>query len=109
MRRQAKLVGGPLCGEMFCPNVSGEEMTALLKNPKGLGETFGADDDIDRAYEGIANRVIKALQPRLSAFVSTLRNQYGQYWLQEVPSIDVAVLRASAFSARDSCNPNDQS
>jgi hypothetical protein len=36
MRRQAILQGGGLRGEMLMPDVSGEELASLLRNPKAL-------------------------------------------------------------------------
>lgn len=84
MRRQAKLEGGPLYGEMLM-EVSDEEMASLLRNPKALNEPFGQDAGDDPAYVSLGKRVIGVLQPRLANFISTLRNQYGQYWLEELP------------------------
>lgn len=83
MRRQAKLEGGPLYGEMLL-DVSDEEMMSLLRNPKALNEPFGQDADDDPVYVSLGQRVIKVLRPRLANFISTLRNQYGQYWLEEL-------------------------
>ena len=87
MRRQAKLEGGPLCGEMLI-DVSVEEMVSLLRNPKALNEPFGEDSGDDPIYASLGKRVIEELQPRLSNFISTLRNQYGQYWLEELSPWD---------------------
>lgn len=88
MRRQAKLEGGPLRGDMLMPDVSDEEMVSLLRNPKALNEPFGQDAGDDPIYVALGKRVIEALQPRLTNFISTLRNQYGQYWLEELPAWD---------------------
>lgn len=87
MRRQVKLEGGPLCGEMLI-DVSDEEMASLLRSPKALNEPFGQDAGDDLAYVSLGKRVIKVLQPPLANFISTLRNQYGQYWLEELPAWD---------------------
>lgn len=87
MRRQAKLEGGPLFGEMLV-DASDEEMESLLRNPKALNESFGQDTGDDPHYVAIGKRVIKVLHPRLENFISTLRNQYGQYWLEELPEWD---------------------
>lgn len=87
MRRQAKLEGGPLRGEMLI-DASDEEMMSLLRNPKALDESFGQDVGDDPPYVALGKRVISALQPRLANFISTLRNQYGQYWLEELPAWD---------------------
>ena len=87
MRRQAKLDGGPLRGEMLI-DVSGEEMASLLCNPKALNEPFGQDAGEDPAYVSLGKRVINVLQPRLTNFINTLRNQYGQYWLEELSAWD---------------------
>lgn len=87
MRRQAKLEGGPLFGEMQV-DVSEEEMASLLRSPKGLNDSFGQDVGNDPRYVSLGKRVIKILQPRLTNFISTLRNQYGQYWLEELPAWD---------------------
>jgi hypothetical protein len=84
MRRQGVLEGGPLRGEMLMPDVSQNELTSLLRNPKALNEKFGQDTPDDPNYIALGKRVIAVLQPRLSNFVSTLRNQYGQYWLEEL-------------------------
>src|SRR5437879_3127139 len=78
MRRQAKLEGGPLRGEMLMPDVSDYEMLSLLRNPKALNEPFGQDVGDDPTYVALGKRVTEVLQPRLSNFISTLRNQYGQ-------------------------------
>lgn len=83
MRRQAMLEGGPLYGEMLI-DVSDEEMVSLLRNPKALNEPFGQDAGDDPPYVSLGKRVIKTLQPRLANFINTLRNQYGQYWLEEL-------------------------
>jgi len=83
MRRQGRLEGGPLCGEMLM-EVSDEEMASLLRCPKDLNEPFGQDTEDDPAYVSLGKRVVKVLQPRLTNFISTLRNQYGQYWLEEL-------------------------
>ncbi len=88
MRTQAKLEGGPLRGEMLMPGVSDDELLALSRNPKALNDPFGQDVGDDPAYVGLARRVVDALQPRLTNFISMLRNQYGQYWLEEPPSWD---------------------
>lgn len=82
MRRQAKLDGGWLFGKMNMP-VSQAELAALRQDPKATPQEFG-DFREDSDYVALAKRLIKTLQPRLAAFVSTLRSQYGQYWL-EVP------------------------
>jgi hypothetical protein len=84
MRRQAKLEGGPLRGEMLMPDVSADELASLLRNPKALNEPFGQDAGDDPNYVALAKRVIAVLRPRLSNFLNTLRNQYGQYWLEEL-------------------------
>ncbi len=88
MRRQGKLEAGPLYGEMHYPYVTDAEMAALEKNPKGLKDSFGQDNENDPNYLALAKRVIEVLQPRLSTFVATLRNQYGQYWLTQVQPWD---------------------
>src|SRR5882724_11697455 len=88
MRRQAKLEGGPLRGEMLMPDVSDDELTSLLRNPKALNEQFGQDAGDDPSYVALARRTVGVLQPRLLKFISTLRNQYGQHWLEEPPSWD---------------------
>lgn len=88
MRRQAKLEGGPLRGEMLMPDVSDDEMVSLLRNPKALGEEFGQDAGNDPTYVSLGRRVIEVLQPPLANFISTLRNQYGQHWLEELPAWD---------------------
>ena len=80
MRRQGKLDAGWLVGKMSMP-VSGTELAALRHNPIATPREFG-DVTEDPAYVGLAKRLIKTLQPRLAAFVSTLRCQYGQYWLE---------------------------
>lgn len=87
MRRQAKLESGPLFGEMQI-GVSEKEMASLLHCPKGLSDSFGQNVGDDPPYVSLGKRVIKALQPRLTNFISTLRNQYGQYWLEELPAWD---------------------
>lgn len=84
MRRQAKLEGGPLYGAMLI-DASDEEMESLLRRPKALDEPFGQDAGDDPPYVSLGKRVINVLQPRLANFISTLRNQYGQYWLEELP------------------------
>jgi hypothetical protein len=88
MRRQAKLEGGPLRGEMVMPDVSGDELGSLFRNPKAPGDSFGQDVGDDLPYVALGKRVIEVLQPRLRNFISTLRNQYGQYWLEEPLSCD---------------------
>jgi hypothetical protein len=88
MRQQAKLEGGPLRGEMLMPDVFDEEMVSLSRNPKALDEPFGQEVGDDPTYVALGKRVIEVLQPRLTNFVSTLRNQYGQYWLEELPAWD---------------------
>ena len=87
MRRQAKLEGGPLCGEMLI-DASDGEMVSLLRDPKALNEPFGQDAGDDPTYVSLGKRVIAELQPHLTAFISMLRNQYGQYWLEELPAWD---------------------
>lgn len=87
MRRQAKLEGGPLRGDMLI-DVSDEEMVSLLRSPKALNEPFGQDAGDDPTYVSLGKRVIEVLQPRLTNFISTLRNQYGQYWLEELSAWD---------------------
>jgi hypothetical protein len=87
MRRQAKLAGGPLRGEMLI-DISGEEMASLLRNPKAQNEPFGQDAGEDLTYVSLGKRVIDVLQPRLTNFINTLRNQYGQYWLEELSAWD---------------------
>lgn len=88
MQRQAKLEGGPLRGQMLMPDVSDEEMVSLLHNPKALDEPFGQDAGDDPIYASLGKRVVKVLQPPLANFISTLRNQYGQYWIEELPAWD---------------------
>lgn len=83
MRRQARLDGGYLFGEMQMSDVSDTELVALRHNPKAAGDTFGQDSAEDPAYIALARRLLDVLVPRLAAFVSTLRSQYGQFWLQE--------------------------
>jgi hypothetical protein len=80
MRRQGKLDAGWLFGKMNMP-VSDSEFAALQHSPKATPEEFG-DVTEDADYVALAKRLIRTLQPRLAAFVSTLRCQYGQYWLE---------------------------
>ena len=88
MRRQAKLEGGPLYGEMQMIDISDEEMASLMHNPKALNEPFGQDAGDDLTYVALGKRVTNVLQPCLAKFIRKLRNQYGQYWLEEIPTWD---------------------
>jgi hypothetical protein len=81
MRRQAMLEGGNLRGEMLMPDVSDEELTSLLRIPKAVNEPFGQDTGDDPVYVRLGKRVIGEVHPRLANFITTLRDQYGQYWL----------------------------
>lgn len=80
MRRQGKLDGGWLFGKMNMP-ISDTELVALRHAPKATPQEFG-DFVEEPDYVALAKRLIKTLQPRLATFVSTLRCQYGQYWLE---------------------------
>jgi hypothetical protein len=61
--------------EMLMPDVSGEELASLLRNPKALNEPFGQDSGEDPAYERLGKRVIRQLHPRPANFIATLRDQ----------------------------------
>jgi hypothetical protein len=99
MRRQAKLDAGPLFGDLLMPDVSDAEMTALLRNPKAVGETFGQGVIEDPAYIGFAKRVIEHVQPPVSRFLSTLRNQFGQHWLFELRRWDSRTMTLGNYCA----------
>jgi hypothetical protein len=88
MRRQSKLEGGYLRGEMVMPGVSQEEQLSLYRNPKVPGEPFGQETGADPIYATLGKRVIDKLHPRLANFIATLRDQYGQYWLPVPPAWD---------------------
>src|SRR6185369_5490431 len=42
----------------------------------------------DADYNTVAKRIIKLLQPPVARFLGTLRTQYGQHWLPELPPWD---------------------
>lgn len=97
MRRQGKLEAGPLRGEIIVPDVTEPEFAALLINPKRPKETFGQDSGNDPVYIGLAKRIIEKLQPRISTFISTLRHQYGQYWLKELGPWDADTCTLGSY------------
>jgi len=82
MRRQGKLEAGNLRGELVMLDVSADELESLFRNPKAVNEPFGQDTADDPAYQRLGKRVVNLLYPPLANFISTLRDQYGQYWLQ---------------------------
>lgn len=83
MKRQGKLDGGPLFGDMNAV-VSTTELAAIKKLPIKLGETFGDYDPASQQYIEAGKRITCKIQERAGRFVSRLRNQYGQYWLEDV-------------------------
>lgn len=97
MRRQAKLEGGALGGELVMPDVSEEELVSLRRNPKAIGDPFGQDAGDDPPYVALAKRVIRILCPPVQTFVATLRCQYGQYWLNELQSWDSRRLTLGSY------------
>ena len=77
MTRQGKLEAGPLRGEAVFTSVSNEELIAVKEGLVGSEE-----------YLALGKRIIEFLYPPLSNFISILRTQYGQYWLQKLDSWD---------------------
>jgi hypothetical protein len=88
MARQGKLDGGNLFGRMTLSDLSDVELASLTKNPILLDQQFGSYDPSDPVYIKLARRIIAILHPKLARFMATLRNQYGQYWLEETPQWD---------------------
>lgn len=88
MGRQGKLDGGYLYGQMILSDLSDAELGSLAKTPILLGQQFGTYDPDDPTYVKLAHRIIAVLQPALARFIATLRHQYGQYWLEELPAWD---------------------
>ena len=83
--RQAVLDAGPLLGRVEV-EVSHDEMTAIHSNDQG-----------GSAYVGVGKRVVKALQPLLSALVDLLRVDFGQYWLPEFDMWDSRTWTLGAY------------
>lgn len=77
MARQGKLEAGPLRGEAVFTNITDEELKAVNDNRVGSEE-----------YVALGERIINFLRPPLSNFISILRTQYGQYWLNELEPWD---------------------
>lgn len=84
--RQGKLDGGYLYGQMILSDLSDTQLDSLAKNPILLGQPFGTYDPDDPTYVKLARRIIAVLQPALARFIATLRHQYGQYWLEQLPT-----------------------
>lgn len=95
MRRQAALDAGYLFGDMQ-HDISEEELTSLVSNPKRVGESFGSDDG-DDVYVRLGKRVVRLLYPPLSRFIATLRNQYGQTWLLPLEDWDSRKMTLGSY------------
>src|ERR1700686_896008 len=96
MVRQCKLEAGLLFGEMIT-TVSDAEFTALTRHPVTLDQPFGQHDPDDETYVSLGKRVVGELQRRVGNFITVLRSQFGQYWLQELHPWDSRRLSLGSY------------
>jgi len=83
MKRQGKLDGGVLFGEMNAI-VSRDERAAVQKRPFKVGERFGDYDPESEEYVTTGRRITEKIQKRVGRLINRLRTQYGQYWLEDL-------------------------
>ena len=81
MQKQYKIAAGELFGDMNAA-VSKAELAAVEKVPIKLGEEFGLYDPASPEYVEVGKRITSKIQEAVGKFVSRLRTQYGQYWLE---------------------------
>ena len=74
--RQTPLHAGPLYGLLKWGAITENQLIGI-RNGSG-----------DPDYRELGKCVYEFLQPRLSAFIETLRTVYGQYWVPSLPSWD---------------------
>lgn len=96
MRRQAKLEAGLLYGEIVT-RVSDAELESVQRNPIAVGEQFGAHDPNDLTYRALGKRVVDYIHERVARFISVLRSQYGQYWLEELRPWDSRQMSLGSY------------
>jgi hypothetical protein len=101
MERQSKLEVGQLSGELILEEVSTEEWTALQRNLVERGQPVRVEEHVeDAACNALAKRIIKLIQPPVSRFLNTLRNQYGQHWLPELTPWDSRREKLGSYCAQ---------
>ena len=83
MARQGVLDGGYLFGEILF-EISDEEYQAISANavPTSSGDKTQVIED--KIYVKAGKRLVAAVQPILSRFLTHLRCQYGQFWIREL-------------------------
>jgi hypothetical protein len=83
MERQGKIEAGSLFGDMKA-TVSVAEYAAIANAPIRIGDTFGQYDPASPEYIQAGKRISEKIQRKVGLFVSRLRTQNGQYWLENV-------------------------
>jgi hypothetical protein len=83
MERQCKIEAGILFGDMKA-TISKAESVAIANSPIKIGDTFGQYDPASAEYVQAGKRISEKIQQKVRLFVSRLRTQYGQYWLEDV-------------------------
>jgi hypothetical protein len=100
MRRQGRLDGGHLRGEIKLHDVPESAFIALRKMPIMDGQPYGQDvRDVDPDYVALAKRVVRCVDTLVVRFVKRLRTQYGQYWLRDLSPWDSRVSSLGAHCA----------
>jgi len=70
-----------------CRRIGRRNSHSLLRNPKALKRAFG--QELETIFlVALARRTVGCCSRVFLKFISTLRNQYGQHWLEEPPSWD---------------------
>jgi hypothetical protein len=64
--------------------ISAAERGAITKSPIKMGESFGQYDPASPEYILAGQRITAKIQQRVGRFISRLRTQYGQYWIEDV-------------------------
>lgn len=77
MSRQGILDAGPLYGMLKLQNVSAEEIEAVVTGNQSNGR-----------YKKLGKRIGEILTRTVGRFITILRTNYGQYWLEEIEAWD---------------------
>ena len=86
LARQAQLSAGPLFGalDVPCPQEGVLSRIREERRRRAVGEKL----PVDPVAESFAKTIVRAIEGPACKFVDTLRNEYGQYWLEPWPTWD---------------------
>ena len=97
MSHQYKIEGGDLFGQF---DVDVDDLT--LCGMRSMGTRYRDDASLptNQQYLEIGISVERALTPALTRFISSLKNEYGQFWLPDIKPWDKSVERVGSACVR---------